>query len=123
MKTSRRILAALLVCLCATLPVSNAQSQSDTPLMVLRYNQPNIYYDKQLFNAVSKAVAIKPSVTFSLVSFVPTTGGEAMASAANSHSSTLVSKLQAMGIPAAHIKVSQQAVNDAKHHEIYLYVD
>lgn len=123
MKTSRKILAALLVSLCSALPIANAQSQSDVPLLVLRYNQPHIYYDKQLFSAVSKAVAIKPTVTFSLVSFVPAVGGEAMEAAANSHATTLVKKLQGMGIPAGHIKVSQQRVDDAKYHEIYLYVD
>ncbi len=114
---------ALLIGLGCSLPVEDARSQSDVPLLVVRYNQPHIYYDKQLYSAVSKAVAIKPSVVFSLVSFVPSAGDDAVSAAAGAQTSALVGKMQGMGVPAARIHVSNQSVNDSRYHEIYLYVD
>jgi hypothetical protein len=105
------------------MPLASANAQNDIPLMVLRYNQPRIYYDKQLYTAISKAVAIKPEVRFSLVSFVPEQGGEAMEQTASGQTAKLVASLKQMGIPQSRITVSSEKVNDAPYHEIYLYVD
>ncbi len=106
---------------------SNAHAQSDIPLLVLRYNQPRIYYDKQLYAAVSKAVAIKPEVVFSIVSFVPANGSEdrqeQMAVIAAQQTNQLVAAMKNMGIPQNRINVSRETVNDARYHEIYMYVD
>jgi hypothetical protein len=108
-------------------PISNAQAQSDIPLLVLRYNQPRIYYDKQLYSAVSKAVAIKPDVSFSIVSFVPVNGSEdrqeRMAMIATQQTNQLMTAMKNMGIPQSRINVSRETVTDAKYHEIYMYVD
>ena len=123
MSRYRILLVIALFSVCSSLLPHGAQAQSDIPLMVVRYNQAHIYYDKQLYSAVSKAVAIKPEVTFSLVSFVPSSGGEAMDAAATAQTNAFVGRLQNMGIPAAHIHVTKQNVADSQYHEIYLYVD
>jgi uncharacterized protein YggE len=121
MKKIRKIIAVMLFIVCGAFFVTPVNAQSDVPLLVLRYNQPRIYYDKQLYSAVSKAVAIKPTVTFSLVSFVP--AGDGAESAANAQTNAVVASLQRMGIPRNHINVSNQSVDDSRYHEIYLYVD
>jgi hypothetical protein len=123
MRVLTGILAFGMMVMACVLPLASAHAQNDVPLLVLRYNQPRIYYDKQLYTAVSKAVAIKPEVRFSIVSFVPDQGGEAMQQAATAQTNALIASLQKMGIPASRISVSSEKVNDAPYHEIYLYVD
>jgi hypothetical protein len=103
----------------------NAPSQ--VPLVVIRYNQPKVFYQRQLYNAVARAVAIKPDVTFEVVSFVPQTGDsdrdEVLQSRATQQTTTLLRDMTGMGIPQERIRVSREAVNDATQHEIYIYVD
>ncbi len=100
---------------------------SDVPLMVIRYNQKRVYYDRQLYNAATKALEIKPSVQFSIVSFVPQFGDdsnkETLMNQAGAQTNKLVSELRQMGLPQDRISVSREIVGDSRHHEIYIYVD
>jgi hypothetical protein len=104
-----------------------ATAQSDVPLMIVRYNQPRIYYDKQLYNVAQKAINIKPEVIFSVVSFVPKAGEygdqDTIDEAAEKQTAIFVAKLKQMGIPLKQINISKEYAPDARHHEIYLYVD
>jgi uncharacterized protein YggE len=101
-----------------------AVAQSEVPLMVVRYNQARIYYDKQLYNVTKKAVSIKPDVNFSIVSFVPKANDqEAFDAAAHNQVAKFVKDLRKMGVPASNINVTTKHVSDARHHELYLYVD
>jgi hypothetical protein len=123
MRVFSTLVAFWMVMATCVLPLASAHAQSEVPLLVLRYNQPRIYYDKQLYTAVSKAVAIKPEVRFSVVSFVPEQGGEEMEKTATAQTNALIGSLHQMGIPQNRISVSREIVNDAPYHEIYLYVD
>jgi hypothetical protein len=102
-------------------------SQSDIPLMVVRFNQARVYYDKQLFNVASKALKIKPDVMFSVVSFVPAIGSEEQQEEIEKHAARQTSKfiadLKGMGVPAGQINLSKEKATDSKFHELYLYVD
>lgn len=106
------------------MPVS---APSQVPLVVIRYNQPKVFYQRQLYNAIAKAVAIKPDVTFEVVSFVPSTGqsaqDESFARRAQNQTATLLKDMTGMGIPPQRVRVSKEAVQDARQHEIYIYVD
>lgn len=103
----------------------NATSQ--TPLVVIRYNQPKVFYQRQLYNAVARAVAIKPDVVFEVVSFLPGAGpssqSEAAASRAQQQTAALLNDMTNMGIPPQRIRVTREAAADARQHEIYIYVD
>ncbi len=130
----RYIIPLFALMLSLTLPhyaahATNAPSASnnDIPLVVIRYNQPRIYYDKQLYNAISKAIKIKPSVTLSLVSFIPENGSderkERVKTLADRQIGKLIVDLRKMGIPRDRVSVSKEYVSDARYHEVYMYVD
>lgn len=106
------------------IPVS---APSQVPLVVIRYNQPKVFYQRQLYNAVARAVAIKSDVTFEVVSFVPQTGDSSrddiLQSKARQQTSMLLRDMNGMGIPPQRIRMSREAVSDATQHEIYIYVD
>lgn len=133
----RVIIATLLVLVTAFITQSQpahaqqyagySQPANDIPLLVIRYNQQRVYYEKQLFNAATKALDIKPSVVFSIVSFVPQFGSSSqqkrLEKASSQQINQLVGKLREMGLPRDRINVSTEKVSDARHHEIYVYVD
>lgn len=102
-------------------------SPSQTPLMVIRYNQSKVFYQRQLYNAVSRAVSIKPGVMFEVVSFVPSTGDsgrdEVQAARADQQMKALLADMNQIGVPAQRIHATREAASDAKQHEIYIYVD
>lgn len=99
---------------------------SDVPLVIIRFNQRTVMYDRQLYNAVAKAVEIKPEVVFDVVSFVPETGNERtddrLANDALAKTSDVVNSLRGMGIPQEHMRVSRESAPGLRSHEIHVYV-
>ena len=122
MKASFKALLALATAIMLGTGLASASLAvpSNTPLMVIRYNQPKVFYQRQLYNAVSRAVAIKPSVVFDVVSFTPAAADKAKSS---QQTSALVGDMVSVGIPQERIHVSEQPVDDSRTHEIYIYVD
>lgn len=130
-------LLIVLVAACIALPTSQAHAQAsqpaqpgaqeDVPLVIVRYNQERVYYDRQLYRAASRALEIKPGATFTVVSFVPQPASQRqqqrMQRLASKQTNQFVSDLVQMGIPRERIQVSREPVRDSRYHEIYLYVD
>lgn len=96
------------------------------PLVIIRFNQPRVYYDQQLYNAVSKAVAAKPEVMFDIVSYAPETGNaqaDASWQATASHNTrAVVANLQQMGVPMSRISVSGQRMAGIRYDETHVFV-
>jgi hypothetical protein len=105
-----------------------AQSaMSDVPLVIIRFNQRTVMYERQLYNAIAKAVAIKPDVVLDIISFVPLTGNtqadERLKDNALAQSSKVVNSLRNMGIPQERMHVSREGSPEIRFHEIHVYVD
>ena len=101
-------------------PVGNA------PLVVIRFNQRQVYYERQLFTALEQAVAVKPSVLFEVVSYVPT-GQDERAQAdlfarAQAETNRVLGSFAEMGVPAERIQVSTERDGSLKHHEVHIFV-
>lgn len=106
----------------------NAQgAYDDVPLVVIRFNQRKVYYERQLYNAISKAVEIKPSVVFDVVSFIPQTSNESRNERymedAQIDKSKVIKSLVGMGIPRERLRVSNQKAPNIRHHEMHIYVE
>lgn len=98
-------------------------ASTDIPLVVIRFNQRKVYYDQQLYNAVSRAVAIKPTVMLELVSFLPTSGNRSTnEQLAQRNLSGVIQSLNKMGVPRERIRVVQENSAAIRYHEIHLYV-
>lgn len=100
---------------------------NDIPLVVIRFNQRKVFYERPLYNAVSKAVAIKPSAIFEVVSFVPQSSSEdtqeKLDQMAASQQSAVVGTLRSIGIPQNQIRTSRDVAPDTQFHEVYIYVE
>ena len=103
------------------------ESDENIPLVVIRFNQKHMYYDRQLYQAASKAVGIKPSVIFDVVSFVPVTrnkeANRRYSRKASSETFGVVNSLLKMGVPKNHIRVSKDNAPDIRYHEVHIYVE
>ncbi len=129
MKTLPLLLAAIInVALPAspifaqTAPVASASA--DIPLVVIRFNQRKVYFEQQLYNAVSRAVAIKPTVLLEVVSFVPTgtSNRSVTEDMAKRNLSNVIQTLTKMGVPRERINVVNERSAALRYHEVHIYV-
>lgn len=126
-----RILKPIFACSAAVFlaigaPAIAQQMGAVKPLVVIRFNQPRVYYDQQLYGAISQAVAIKPEVTFSVLAYAPATGDSDKDSqwqqAASGHTQQVVASMQQMGIPLDRIRVTGQSQPGLRYDETHVFV-
>lgn len=96
------------------------------PLVVLRFNQDRVYYEQPLFQAIEKAVAVKPGVMFDVVSIAPSTGDAAKDAewqrTASSHTQAVVTSMQKMGVPLSRMAISGQPQTGLNADEVHIFV-
>ena len=101
-------------------PVAAAQH---VPLMVVRFNQRRVYYERQLQHVVSKAKRIKPDVQIELVSYFPASAGGQQHGARQSQLQQVVGSLRKLGIPRQRIRTVASNSSMIRHHEVHLFVE
>ncbi len=62
-----RFIVALVAFSLLPMLANAADFSNKTPLVTVRFNQSNVYYEKALYQAVVKAAEIKPTVMFDVV--------------------------------------------------------
>lgn len=116
----KKILVALAFILSAT------AAHAAEPLVIIRFNQARVYYDQQLYKAISQAVAIKPDVMIDVVSFAPQTNDTSIdrqwQAAASTHTQQVVTTLQNIGVPMSRISVSGQRMAGIRSDETHIFV-
>lgn len=96
------------------------------PLVVIRFDRPNVSYEEALYTAVSRALERKPSATFELVAVAPSAGTAAQV-AVNSNASKhnaedVMRSLTNMGLPADRVTLSATTSADIHSNEVRIYV-
>ncbi|MGH7013345.1 MAG: hypothetical protein ACREEL_04185 [Stellaceae bacterium] len=102
-----------------------AAAAGNRPLVVIRFDRPNVTYEEALYTAVSRALERKPSATFELVAVAPSSGTAAQV-AVNSNASKhnaedVMRSLTNMGLPADRVTLSATMSNDVKSNEVRIY--
>ena len=119
------VAAALLIVVSTVAYAPFARAQEAQPLVVIRFNQARVYYDQQLYSAVSQAVSIKPDVTFDIVSNAPSTGNSSKDDqwivSASRNTQAVVSTMKSIGVPMERMRVSGQAVPGLAYDETRIY--
>jgi hypothetical protein len=96
------------------------------PLVVIRFDRPNVEYEQALYTAVSQALARKPNADFDLVAVAPTKGSAAQAALAVSQSKknadAVMRSLTNMGLPASRVTLSATSSSVTDTSEVHLYV-
>ncbi|MGE0651203.1 MAG: hypothetical protein AB7P12_05570 [Alphaproteobacteria bacterium] len=91
------------------------------PLVVIRFDRPDVSYDRPLYTAVNSALERKPEAMFDLVAVAPT-GAAANATAARRNAENVLRSLTAMGLPASRVTLSAGTSAEAKTSEVHIYV-
>jgi hypothetical protein len=99
---------------------------SGRPFVVIRFDNPEVEYEQQLYDAVSTALAQRPQVAFDLVGVAPAAGASEDAAgngeAARASTDRVMQSLLDMGLPADRVSVSQIADPGIQGNEVRLYV-
>jgi hypothetical protein len=96
------------------------------PLVVIRFDRPDVPYEEPLFTAVSEALNRRPSAAFDLVSVVPQRGTPAQvalnANTARRNAERVLRNLTAMGLPSDRISLSATTSTETTTSEVHVYV-
>ena len=96
------------------------------PLVVIRFDRPNVDYEQPLYNAVSRALQRRPNAMFDLVAVSPNTGNPARAALAGTeakrNAERVLRSLADMGLPLNRVRLSALSSNTAQTNEVHLYV-
>jgi hypothetical protein len=100
----------------AAAPVPDAVEYR-TPLIIVRFNQRNIYFEKALYNAVSKALSIKPDAMFD-VALAPGLGS----GVSQNNLDKVVNAMRKIGVPQPQIRTAQGANTGNRYDEVQIFV-
>ncbi len=96
------------------------------PLVVIRFDRPNVPYQQALYNAVSRVLERRPNAHFDLIAVAPSSGGGARV-ALNSNKARrftegVLRSLVEMGLPPSRVSVSAETSDAAKTTEAHVYL-
>ncbi len=107
-------------------PAQLSSAATGRPLVVIRFDNPNVQYEEALYTAMSRALERRPTATFELVAVAPTKGssGEIALASANSkrQAEQVLRSLTNMGLPADRISLSATTSSSARSNEVHIYV-
>lgn len=96
------------------------------PLVVVRFDRPNIPYQQAVYNAVSRVLERQPGASFDVVAVTPSAGGPARvalnSTQARRHAEGVLRSLIDMGLPPERAALSARGSDGARENEVHLYV-
>jgi hypothetical protein len=103
-----------------------APSADDRPLVVIRFDQPDVAYEQPLYTAVSRALERKPSATFTVMAVAPNAGTAAQVAvntnASRQNAENVLRSLTNMGLPADRVSLSATMSPDVQANEVRVFV-
>ncbi|MDP6352297.1 MAG: hypothetical protein QF926_07795 [Alphaproteobacteria bacterium] len=106
--------------------VSAGAAAFGPPLVVIRFDRPDVDYQQALYNAVSSALDRRPSAGFDLVAVTPNRGSPSEVAsgsgAAKRNAEKVLQSLLAMGLPADRVSLSSGTHDAALTNEVHVYV-
>lgn len=118
----KRLLLPLLLALTPALPAAAQEAPSTAvrasePLVILRFGQRNLYFEKALGNAVRAAQKVKPDVTFRAV-LIPGVRNESD----DGNLDRVARSLQNMGVPQSRILAERASPAGKGGDEVHVFV-
>jgi hypothetical protein len=107
-------------------PLAPAYSATATPLVVIRFDRPNVAYENALYTAAKGALARRPNAVFEVVAVSPPSGSPGSAAlaeaAAHRNADAVVRSLTQMGLPQDRIRVSATTNPSASNGEVQVFI-
>jgi hypothetical protein len=99
---------------------------SGTPLVVIRFDQPNVDYQQTLYAALNQALQSRPGAGFQVVAVSPTRGTASSVqlaqTAARRHAQEVMRSMTDMGVPATRLAVASATDPAAASSEVRIFV-
>jgi len=96
------------------------------PLVIIRFDRPNVNYDQALYTAVHQALEKYPAAKFELVAVSNLEGNAAQLALASEearkNAEMVLRSLQDMGLPVERIRLSAASSKDVLNSEVHLYL-
>jgi uncharacterized small protein (DUF1192 family) len=103
-----------------------AAAPGSRPLVIIKFDSPNVAYQQPLFNAVNQALKSRPNATFEVVAVAPGQGGRAQqaldTTQARQNADGVLRSLTQMGLPSDRIVVSSRTSPAAANSEVHVFV-
>lgn len=102
-------------------PVSNR-----SPLVVIRFDRPNIQYKQALYTAVNQALKRRPDAGFDIVAVTAAQGSSARitveSNKAKRNTEAVLRSLSEMGLPLDRVRLSSKTSRSARSNEVHVFV-
>jgi len=113
--------------LSAAAAVSNLQFAGvGTPLVVVRFDRPNVDYQQILYAALNQALQSRPNASFQVVAVAPTRGNAASVQIAQTtarrHAQEVMRSMTDMGVPASRLNVASSTDPGAAASEVRVFL-
>ena len=107
-------------------PRTGGYAYSGTPLVVIRFDRPNVDYQQILYAALTQALQTRPGAAFSIVAVSPTRGTvtavQLAQTAAQRHAQDVLRSMTEMGVPASRLTVASSTDPGATASEVRVFV-
>ncbi|MEX2644302.1 MAG: hypothetical protein WD270_12655 [Acetobacterales bacterium] len=105
---------------------STGPAPGQRPLVVVRFDRPNVEFKQALYTAVSRAIERRPEAAFDVVAVTPLDGSPAQvamgSTTAKRNAEKVVRALTEMGLPAERMELSAMNSPTAQSSEVHIYV-
>jgi len=96
------------------------------PLVVIRFDKPNVQYQQALYTAVSRALERRPQALFDLVAVASGRGSPGQVTVATNRAKrdaeSVLRTLSGMGLPMDRVRLSAMTSPQAETNEVHIYV-
>ena len=96
------------------------------PLVVIRFDRPNVAFEQALYTAINLALERRPQAAFDLVAVAPGKGSPAQATVAANKSrrnaKAVLRSLSNMGLPLERVRLSARTSSNADANEVHIYL-
>lgn len=96
------------------------------PLVIIRFDKPNLQYENALYGAVNQALDKRPNVMFDVVTITPASGNSAEmalnANAARRNGEDVLRALTQMGVPMDRVNLSSGNSASARFSEVHIFI-
>lgn len=106
-------------------PRSGFSAGGRNPLVVIRFDRPDVPYKQALYTAVSKTLEARPNALFDLVAVAPGGSSSQIAleqSKLKKHTNDVLKALVDMGLPASRVSLGASQNPGASSSEVHLYI-
>ena len=104
----------------------NFGTDSRRPLVVIRFDRPDVPYEQALYTAISKSLERRPGAVFDLVAVTPSGDSSAQLALGQSNSrknaARVMRTLTDMGLPGDRVTMSSTTSAQTTSNEVHIYV-